>query len=232
MEKKNEKSKEEIEKGDYPIKSKEYNMAKKQNVKLQFLIGINIFCLLVMIVCGIMLLGPELFWKELDFEYVGELNFEYNRNYSGECKLPAVFNSIPCIEQRDINMMEGPNFWLYEICNEEEWKYFCELMGIEEQMNTLEFPNYYVVSVSRSILSLYCNDKYWNPKEFGSLVRADFNLDEFEESRLYIYRLEDDVLFYYNDRDWDMGNYNMDKHELWNEEIPDKPYLISPFVSE
>lgn len=205
---------------------------KKQNVKLLFLLGINILCFLVIIFCSTMLLEPGLFWKKLDFEYVGESYFEYNENHSGECKIPAVFNYISCVAQRDINMMDGSNFWFYEIRNEEEWEYFCELMGMEEQINMLEFPNYYVVSISRKITNLYCNDKYWDTGKFGSLVRADFNLDEFEKSRVYIYRLHEEVLFYYNDRDWDIGNYNMDKYELWNEEMPDKPYLVSPFVSE
>lgn len=207
-------------------------MIKKQGIKLIFLIGINILCFFTIIISGVVLLGPSLFWEKLDFEYVGTLDFEYNENYSGECKMPAVFNYIPCVAQRNIKMMEGPNFWFYEIRNEDEWEYFCELMGVEEQTDTLEFPNYYVVSISRKIMNMYCNNKYWDTKEFGNLVRADFNLDEFEESKLYIYQLEDEVLFYYNDRDWNMGNYNMDKHELWNEEMPDKPYIVSPFVSE
>ena len=33
---------------------------------------------------------------------------------------------------------------------------------MEVQINTLEFPNYYVVSISRKITNLYCNDKYWD----------------------------------------------------------------------
>lgn len=203
----------------------------KRKIKTLLIMMIVLLSFTVINIGIVVTMKPYLFWRTLEFEYIDQLSFNYNDNYSLECKLPAVYNDISCVSERNYTYIDGPNFWFYEVTTEDEWRYFCELMGIEDDY-VLEFPNNYVISISREITDLYCNNIYWNTKKYGSLVRADFDMEKFEKSKIYIYRLNEEIVFYYNARDWDLGNYNMDECELRNADTIAKPFLEGPFIQE
>lgn len=119
--------------------------------------------------------------------------------------------------------------------NADEWEYFRSWLGIEAY--ALDFTDqYYVFSINRKLTRL----RYWDAKDFwpdvdkyGTLVRADFDLDHYEEGMIYIYRLDRKIDFYFNQRDYDLGKYNMSDRQL-NTMIdePYAPYLYGPYPGD
>lgn len=200
--------------------------------KVGVMIVINIICIFcIVLFCTPFIISSPLGWKKLDFEYVSEVHFTRAAYGATEGTAPpGVFDCIPAVTERNSNSAAGPDFWFYEIRNEDEWKYFCDLLGIEESDYTFDFLHFYVISISRKLTGLKCNNLYWDKSEYGSLVRADFNLEDYEKDKIYIYQLDEDVNFFYNQRDWEMYNFNLDYGQLFilNDE-PYEPYLKGVF---
>lgn len=165
--------------------------------------------------------------NELDYEFVSAMEFSGEKAdvLQGEAP-PAIHGYIP------MSNSDTPDMWFYEVRNQEEWDYYCSLIGIDAKQNALDFSKgYYVFSVSRELTNLYLEtDVWWDVKEYGNLVRADFNLDTYEEHTIFVYHLDEKIDFYFNQRDYEVGNYNMTKGEQNSlADEPDKPYLTGPY---
>ena len=177
------------------------------------MILIDLFC--GFIICFIVRLFYVDFWawKNLPFEYVG--NFDYYDRELNTDEIPPEINGVAPLNSviPEYKSLEG--FWFYEIRTEEEWNYFCNLIGIENAPQTLDFSNYYVISINRKLTKLQYNNARWDVEKYGSLVRPNFNLDYYEEGKVYLYQLKQKIFFYYNRRDWEIRRYNLDRRRFF-----------------
>lgn len=164
-------------------------------------------------------------WGDLRFEYVNEFYF-YGQEESVRGEAPPYVNGIPESQLGNTEEKNRYGFWFYEIRNEEEWEYFSSQLGIEETDQELDFSDYYVISINRKLKRMQCNSMYWNKEKYGSLVRPDFDLDSYDQGKVYLYKLQDKVTFYYNYRDWETVKYNLNRKNFFIDVIEgDEPYL-------
>ena len=201
----------------------------KKIFKIIILLLINVICWGSILITWIWFIIDYLAWKDLRFEYVDELCF-YGREEVVRGEAPPYVYGISEVQLGNTEEKNLYGFWFYEVRNKEEWEYFSSVLGIEEMDQELDFDNYYAISINRKLKRMQCNNMYWNKKKYGSLVRPDFDLDSYEQGKVYIYRLQDKVTFYFNHRDWNTGKYNLDKKVFFLDSIAgDDPYVPSMF---
>lgn len=199
-------------------------------IKSIFMILVDsVFCILIW--CCVTIMWDSTYaWKKLNFEYVDNVEFSGEQNGEINGTEPpamdtAIFDNFETLEII-------PDFWFFEVRNADEWEYFRSRFGIEAY--ALDFTDqYYVFSINRKLTRL----RYWDTKDlwpdvdkYGTLVRADFDLDYYEEGMIYIYRLDRKIDFYFNQRDYELDKYNMSGRQL-NSMIdePYEPYLSGPY---
>lgn len=201
-------------------------------MKSIFMILIDIgFCIIIYYCVG-MMWDSTYAWKKLDFEYVDNVEFSGEQNAEINGTEPPAMNTADFYDYYVHTQKNTPDFWFFEVRNADEWEYFRSRFGIDEY--TLDFTDqYYVFSINRKLTRL----RYWESKElwydvdkYGNLVRADFDLDHYEEGMIYIYRLDRKINFYFNQRDYELDKCNMSARQL-NALIdePYEPYLYVPF---
>ena len=202
-------------------------------MKSIFMILIDIgFCIIIYYCVG-MMWDSTYAWKKLDFEYVDNVEFSGEQNAEINGIEPPAMNTADFYDYYVHTQKNTPDFWFFEVRNADEWEYFRSRFGIDEY--TLDFTDqYYVFSINRKLTCLhYKNDEWHNVDKYGNLVRADFDLDHYEEGMIYIYRLDRKVDFYFNQRDFELDKYNMSARQL-NSMIdePYAPYLYGPYPGD
>ena len=95
------------------------------------------------------------------------------------------------------------------------------MLDIKETDTELDFSGYYVISINRELTGMQYNDECWDSEKYGCSVRPDFDMEKYEEGKLYIYRLEQNITFYYNDRDWCINRYNLDRRTFFVDALLD-----------
>ena len=201
----------------------------KKIFKIVVLMLINLICWSSILITWAWFIIDYLAWKDLRFEYVDELCF-YGSEETVRGEAPPYVNGIPALQSGNTGWKRLDGFWFYEIRNQEEWEYFSSILGMEKINQELDFTDYYVISINRKLKRMQCNNMYWDKKEYGSLVRPDFDLDSYDGGKVYIYRLQDKVTFYFNHRDWSTGKYNLDKRNFFLDSLAgDDPYDPSMF---
>lgn len=93
------------------------------------------------------------------------------------------------------------------------------MLRIKEPDVLQDFNNYYVFSFNRELTYLQYNDTRWDLEKYGSNVRLDFNLENYEEGKIYIYRLKKKIFFQFIIEDYEYGRYNLDRRTLFMDNI-------------
>lgn len=162
-------------------------------------------------------------WHELGFEYVGEMEYEgidRDRKLCGAEPKGASSTPFPLWDNgTEPEECGKKGFWFYRIKDEREWEYYCSLFGIQDTDMELCFDNHYVFSVNRRLTRLQYNNTRWDVEEYGSSVRPDFDMDSYEDGKIYLYQLEKDEDFYFNFSDYKLGRYNYNKEHFFIDAI-------------
>lgn len=199
-------------------------------IKSVFMLIIDLFCIIIIWFSATSVWNSTYARKRMEYEYVTAMSFTGEKSLELEGSAPpGIYDEIPMKEE------QKPDCWFYEVRSQEEWDYFKSLIGIEDEGCDLDFlNNYYVFSISRELTALYYNNNVnWDIDEYGSLVRADFDLDNYEENMLYVYRLDEKITFFFNQRDYDLGNYNMSSGQLnILQDEPYEPYIYYPYPDQ
>lgn len=133
-------------------------------------------------------------WKDMELEYVEELEFnapEYGYFVEIEQEVPPLMNGIEFLW---FYALRDNAATVFEIRNEEEWEYVCRTLGVNDENITLDFSNYYTISMFSRLESMEYRKEVWLRNKGKNEVRIEME-DDFKDRTIYVYKMGEKLIY-------------------------------------
>lgn len=164
-----------------------YNWLKKITV----LICITTVCSIIFTYFFVSWLQGNYSWKEMELEYIGEIEFHEPDGEKSERISPAASDGrfIACIDNPE-------EYDFFQIRSEDDWRYVCLVFNLEENDKDgiqFDFSAYYLIGIRVRISDFQYINEEWMLDSHWVYTKVEEDVGSFEKGILYVYKMPEKI---------------------------------------